>query len=79
MFSLPHVVPKFLLLGLMLIGAYGLNIPDSTVLSNPVKLLIWTCCNLIFMYHFPFASILFLQKDKDVLSFADNNRVQQYF
>ena len=36
--SLPHVVPKFLLLRLMLIGVYGLNIPDSTVLSIPVKL-----------------------------------------
>ena len=32
------MVPKFLLLGLMLIGVYGLNIPDSTVLSTPVKL-----------------------------------------
>ena len=38
MFSLPRLVPKFLLLGLMLIGVYGLNIPDSTVLSIPVKL-----------------------------------------
>ena len=38
MFSLPHVVRKFLLLGLMLIKVYGLNIPDSTVLSIPVKL-----------------------------------------
>ena len=38
LFSLPHVVPKFLLLGLMLIGVYGLNIPDSTVLSIPPKL-----------------------------------------
>ena len=38
MFSLPHVVPKFLLLGLMLIGVYSLNVPDSTVLSIPVKL-----------------------------------------
>ena len=38
MCSLPHVVPRFLLLGLMLIGFYGLNIPDSTVLSTPVKL-----------------------------------------
>ena len=38
MFSLPHVVRKFLLLGLMLIEVYGLNIPDSTVLSIPVKL-----------------------------------------
>ena len=32
------MVPKFLLLGLMLIGVYGLNIPDSTVLSIPPKL-----------------------------------------
>ena len=38
MFSLPHAVPKFLLLGLMLIGVYGLNIPDSTVPSVSVKL-----------------------------------------
>ena len=38
MFSLPHVVPEFLLLGLMLIEVYGLNIPDSAVLSFPVKL-----------------------------------------
>ena len=38
MFSLPHVVPEFLLLGLMLIEVYGWNIPDSTVLSIPVKL-----------------------------------------
>ena len=38
LFSSPHVVPKFLLLGLMLIGVYGLNIPDSTVLSIPSKL-----------------------------------------
>ena len=38
MFSLPHVVPEFLLLGLMLIEVYGLNIPDSAVLSIPVKL-----------------------------------------
>ena len=37
-FSLPHVVPKFLLLGLMLIRVYGLNIPDRTVLSIPPKL-----------------------------------------
>ena len=38
LFSLPHVVPRFLLLGLTLIGVYGLNIPDSTVLSIPSKL-----------------------------------------
>ena len=38
MFSLPHVVPEFLLLGLMLIEVYGLNIPDGAVLSFPVKL-----------------------------------------
>ena len=38
MFSLPHMVPEFLLLGLMLIEVYGWNIPDSTVLSIPVKL-----------------------------------------
>ena len=38
MFSLPHVVPEFLLLGLMLIEVYGWNIPDSTVLSIPVQL-----------------------------------------
>ena len=38
LFSLPHVVPKFLLLRLMLTGVYGLNIPDSTVLSIPPPL-----------------------------------------
>ena len=38
MFSLPHVVPEFLLLGLMLIEVNGLNISDSAVLSFPVKL-----------------------------------------
>ena len=38
LFSLPHVVPKFLLLGLMLTGVYGLNIPDSTILSIHPKL-----------------------------------------
>ena len=38
MFSLPRVVPKFLKLELKLIGVYGLNIPNSTVLSVPVKL-----------------------------------------
>ena len=38
LFSLPHVVPKFLLLGLMLIGVYWLNIPGSIVLSTTVKL-----------------------------------------
>ena len=38
MFSLPHVVPAFLLLRLMLIEVYGLNIPHSAVPSFPVKL-----------------------------------------
>ena len=40
-FSLPRVVPKFLLLGVMLIGAYGLNLPEVGKLlvpSIPVKL-----------------------------------------
>ena len=70
LFSLPHVVPRFLLLGLTLIGVYGLNIPDSTVLSIPPKLSHMGMLKLynfqLDMYHFPFASILFLQKDRDV-------------
>ena len=40
-FSLPCVVPKFLLLGVMLIGANGLNLPEVRKLlvpSIPVKL-----------------------------------------
>ena len=54
----------------MLIGVYGLNIPDSTVLSTPVKLshmdMLKSDLVQLDMYYFPFASILFLQKDKDV-------------
>ena len=34
-FSLPRVVPKFLLLGVMLIGAYGLNLPEVGKLLVP--------------------------------------------
>ena len=70
MFSLPHVVPEFLLLGLMLIEVYGLNIPDSAVLSFPVKLSHMDMLKSHFIQvstgHalFSFASILFLQKDK---------------
>ena len=40
-FSLPRVVPKFLLLDVTLIGVYGLNLPEVGKLlvpSIPVKL-----------------------------------------
>ena len=44
-FSLPRVVPKFLLLGVTLIGVYGLNLPEVGKLLVPSSLssfLIWT-------------------------------------
>ena len=73
MFSLPHMVPEFLLLGLMLIEVYGWNIPDSTVLSIPVKLSHMGILKSDFYTTFKgghvlfsFASTLFLQKDKHV-------------
>ena len=73
MFSLPHAVPKFLLLGLMLIGVYGLNIPDSTVSSVPVKLSHMDMLNSDFYTTFNWACIISLfpafysyKKDKDV-------------
>ena len=62
-FYLPRVVPKFHLLGVTLIGVYGLNLPEVGKLlvpSIPVKLShmdisveIWYNFQLD-MYHFPF-------------------------
>ena len=70
-FSLPRVVPKFLLLGVMLIGAYGLNLPEVGKLlvpSIPVKLShmdilveIWYNFQLD-MYHFPFPAFYSYKK-----------------
>ena len=70
-FSLPRVVPKFLLLGVTLIGAYGLNLPEVGKLlvpSIPVKLShmdisveIWYNFQLD-MYHFPFPAFYSYKK-----------------
>ena len=72
-FSLPHVVPKFLTHGLMFTGVYGLNLPEVGKLLVPSILssfLIWTCWNLVQLstghVSFPFTSILFLKKDKGI-------------
>ena len=70
-FSLPRVVPKFLLLDVMLIGVYGLNLPEVGKLlvpSIPVKLShmdisveIWYNFQLD-MYHFPFPAFYSYKK-----------------
>ena len=74
-FSLPRVVPKFLLLDVTLIGVYGLNLPEVGKLlvpSIPVKLshmdisvesdttFNWTCIISLSQHSIP------TKKDKDV-------------
>ena len=70
-FLLPRVILKFLLLGVTLIGAYGLNLPEVGKLlvpSIPVKLShmhisgeIWYNFQLD-MYHFPFPAFCSYEK-----------------